>query len=259
MKKIYSFIFLLLLFLLNESIAFAQPPANDNCAAAVILQPFPSPNCFGSIDFSTNNATSTAAGIIPLPMCGSFTDGQTPDVWFQFTSGPSADYLIKVDPGTAPSAADLGMAVYKGGCAGPWTLIGCDDNSNVSDMPEFSFRDSSSGTDYFVRIWCNNGTSSGNYRICAVMNPVGIRESDLEKALQAYPNPFTTELFISLSGAYPENCIFNIRNAVGAVVLSKEGSLQECVINTDALSQGIYSLEIISDKFLISKKIVKMM
>ena len=91
------------------------------------------------------------------------------------------------------------------------------------------------------------------------MNPVGISESDLEKALQAYPNPFTAELFISLSGAYPENCIFQIRNTVGAVVFSKEGSLHGSVINTAALSRGIYSLEIISDKFFISKKIVKMM
>jgi len=257
MKKIYHYIFVLLLFLLSESFSLAQPPANDNCATGVTLQPFPASNCFGTIDFSTTDATSTAAGIIPTPTCGSFIDGQTPDVWFQFSSGPSADYLINVDPGTAPSAADIGLAVYTGGCAGPWSLVGCDDNSNGAGMPEFTFSDSVSGTNYFVRLWSKDGTSSGNFRICVVMNPTGINESDLEKALHTYPNPFTDHLFISLDRGLPEKCIYKILNVVGEVVFSEEGILNESVINTEALSPGIYSLEIITDKFLVSKKVVK--
>ena len=250
---------ILVIIFLNGYSSLAQPPAYDVCANAVVLQAFPSPNCFGVIDYLTNNASPSGTGSVPLPTCGIFSDGLTPDVWFKFTSGPMSTYLINVDPGTAPSATDLGMAVYTGGCAGPWALISCDDNSNGSGMPEISFNDTTPGTDYFIRIWSNDGTTSGNFRICVVMNPTGIDETGFQESLIVHPNPFINNLSVNFSGSVPANCFFNIRNSAGAVVLSNSLTTNESFINTSSLSSGIYTLEIISDRFLVSKKVVRIM
>jgi hypothetical protein len=258
-KNSTLFIFVFGTFLLLGELLLAQAPVYDVCANALVLQAFPSPNCFGAIDFSTTNATPSTMGSVPIPTCGNFSDGVTADVWFKFTSAVLATYLINVDPGTAPSATDLGMAVYTGGCAGPWTLMGCDDNSNGAGMPEISFNDTTGGVEYFLRIWSNDGTASGNFRICVVMNPTGISETEFIKTLNVLPNPFTDKLSINFSGTTPSNCILNIRDTEGAVVLSKSISTNESIINTSPLSNGIYMMEIISDHFLVSKKLIKIL
>ncbi|MEO8085538.1 MAG: T9SS type A sorting domain-containing protein [Bacteroidota bacterium] len=150
----------------------APTPTYDDCATPAGPVPVttvtPGVSCSGLIDYNNNCASpSPVAPNPPLPGCGNFIDGVTPDVWLTFTSTSNASHQIDVSPGTAPSAQDLAMAVYtsSGGSCGPFTLEVCDDNSNVG-MPSATVLPPVAGTVYYVRIWSNSGTQTGNFKIC---------------------------------------------------------------------------------------------
>jgi hypothetical protein len=145
-------------------------PSYDLCA--VPAGPVPvtvGANCTGLVDYNNNCASPSATGSVPQPGCGSFIEGVTPDVWLTFTSTSTQPHQIDVAPGIAPAAQDLAMAVYtsSGGSCGPFTLVNCDDNSN-SGMPSLTVVPPTASTVYYVRIWSNSGTQTGNFRICVL-------------------------------------------------------------------------------------------
>ncbi len=152
----------------NLTINGTTPPAlsYDNCATPQLFSATVGASCVGAVNWNNNCATPSAAGTVPLPGCGSFTDGVTPDVWFTFNSLSTQPHQVNVDLGSAPSAEDLAMAIYTGGCGG-LTLVSCDDNSN-GVMPSLTITPPGAGVTYYCRIWSNNGTSPGQFRICAI-------------------------------------------------------------------------------------------
>ncbi len=129
-----------------------------------------SSSCVGSINYNNSCATPSGAGTVPVPSCGNFTDGITPDVWLRFTSNAviTTPYQINVDLGSAPAAQDLAMQIYTGTCPGAFALVAgaCDDNSNGL-MPSISFLPTAS-TNYYIRLWSNNGTKPGNFKVCVL-------------------------------------------------------------------------------------------
>ncbi len=148
----------------------APTPAYDNCASPAGPVPVTiGASCTGLIDYNNNCASPSATASVPLPGCGNFIDGVTPDVWFTFTSTSNQPHQIDVAPGTNPSAQDLAMAIYTsgGGSCGPFTLVVCDDNSNVG-MPSATVVPPGAGQVYYMRIWSNSGTQTGNFRICVL-------------------------------------------------------------------------------------------
>ncbi len=156
---------------LSITTSVAPTPTYDNCATPAGPVPVsivtPGNSCTGLVDYNNNCASPSGAGAVPLPGCGTFIDGVTPDVWLTFTSTSTASHQIDVSPGTAPAAQDLAMAVYtsSGGSCGPFTLVNCDDNSN-SGMPSLTVVPPTSSTVYYIRIWSNSGTQTGNFKIC---------------------------------------------------------------------------------------------
>ncbi|MEO8087943.1 MAG: T9SS type A sorting domain-containing protein [Bacteroidota bacterium] len=150
------------------SISGSVPPVltYDNCATPQSFTITVGASCVGPIDYNNNCATPSPAGAAVLPGCGSFTDGVTPDVWFTFNSLSNQPHQINVDLGTAPSAQDLSMAIYTTSC-GALGLVSCDDNSNGT-MPSLTITPAGAGITYYVRIWSNNGTNPGNFRICGI-------------------------------------------------------------------------------------------
>ena len=155
---------------LTISVSGTSSPANDPCVAPAGPVPVTiGASCAGAIDYHNNCAAPSATATVPLPGCGNFTDGVTADVWFTFTSVGTQPHQITVSPGTAPAAQDLAMAVYtsSGGSCGPFTLVVCDDNSNLG-MPSATVVPSVAGTVYYMRVWSNNGTQTGNFRICVL-------------------------------------------------------------------------------------------
>ncbi len=156
------------LFNLNITISGSGTPLNDPCSGATSFPVTVAANCVGGTAGDNSCATPSAAGTVPVPGCGSFTDGITPDVWFTFTSLSIQPHQINVNPAGGTPAQDLAMQIYTGGCGGLVLLAGaCDDNSNGL-MPSLSIVPTGVGVVYYVRIWSNNGTKPGQFTICAV-------------------------------------------------------------------------------------------
>ncbi|MCX6275140.1 MAG: hypothetical protein NTV09_08025 [Bacteroidetes bacterium] len=152
-----------------------SPPVYDNCLNApnVPVNTSTSANCTGPFTYYNSCATPSPTGTVPVPLCGNFTDGVTPDVWFRFTStGTVQAHTINVNP-TSPyagTAADLCMQIYSGTCGALVPLAGaCDDNSSGFNLPALTFVPPATGTQYYIRIWSNNGTQPGNFNICAIV------------------------------------------------------------------------------------------
>jgi hypothetical protein len=152
-----------------------SPPVYDACANApnVPVNTSVSATCTGPFTYYNSCATPSAAGTVPVPLCGNFTDGVTPDVWFRFTStAASQAHTINVNP-TSPyagTAQDLCMQIYSGTCGALVPIAGaCDDNSSGLNLPALTFVPPSTSTQYYIRIWSNDGTQPGNFNICAIV------------------------------------------------------------------------------------------
>ena len=76
---------------------------------------------------------------------------------------------------------------------------------------------------------------------------------NIETPLILYPNPATTQLFISTKNQTPINEI-TIYNQLGQKVL--HSSYISGAINVSILSQGMYVVEVISDEFRVREKLV---
>jgi hypothetical protein len=145
-------------------------PANDDCAAPAGPVPVTvGANCTGLVNYHNNCASPSPIGTVPAPGCGTLIDGVTPDVWFTFTATSTQPHQIDVSPGISPSAQDLAMAIYtsSGGSCGPFTLVVCDDNSNVG-MPSATIVPPVTGQVYYMRVWSNSGTQTGYFKICVL-------------------------------------------------------------------------------------------
>ena len=114
----------------------------------------------------TNLCASLTAGP-PAPGCGNLIAGSL-DVWFSFVAPASGIADINTTTGTL---ADGAMAVYSAAsCAGPFTMIECDDDDGPGLMPYISRWDLVPGQTYWIRFW-GFGSLSGTFSIC-VTTPV---------------------------------------------------------------------------------------
>lgn len=109
---------------------------------------------------STNAGATTTAGP-PAPGCAAFTSG---DVWFSFAAPASGSINIETSAGTL---TDGGVAIYSAAsCAGPFTLVSCDDNNGPGSMGQAQASGLTAGTTYYARVW-GNGGATGSFSICA--------------------------------------------------------------------------------------------
>lgn len=135
------------------------PPNNDPCGAIAVSV---APAC-GFTGYTNANATNT--GGFTAPGCGGFGAGSL-DVWFTFVAPPSGIVIIETSAGTLTDAA---MALYLDApplaCAGPFTLVQCDDNSGPGNMPYLAFNTLTPGATYYLRVW-GSGSSSGTFNLC---------------------------------------------------------------------------------------------
>lgn len=145
------------------------PPANDNpCAApapvtgATLITP--GPTC---APVSSTNVDAAGTTGIPAPGCANYAGG---DVWFRFVAPPSGRVFIDTHAGTL---SDAGMALYSSvACAGPFTLIECDDDDGEGLMPSIDRMCSplTPGATYWIRVW-GYGDRRGTFDLCVVEGP----------------------------------------------------------------------------------------
>ncbi len=150
----------LMIFLLCNFIAYAQPGNDEPCDA---IQLEVNSTC-NFANFSNNGGTMSTA--VPSPGCGGYMGG---DVWFEFTLPISGRYAV-VELG-ADGITDGGLAIYSGSDCNNLTLVDCAQNTSTGDMPSIMIQDGCSyanvGETYWVRVWENGNDNNGTFNICA--------------------------------------------------------------------------------------------
>lgn len=139
----------------------AQAPNDNPCTPTGATLVTANPSC---ILTTYNNNATTSTPSVPAPGCGNYAGG---DVWFRFVAPPSGRVFIDTKAGTLTDAA---MALYSAtSCAGPFTLIECDDDDGEGLMPSIDrmCNTLTPGATYYIRIFGYNN-SRGNFQLCVV-------------------------------------------------------------------------------------------
>ncbi len=137
-------------------------PGNDACGAVTLGSIANNVSCTFT-NYTTECATPSAIAY-PTPSCGNLINNVTGDIWLSFTATYTGVLLLKTQPGSAPAATDVAMAVYTGSCAA-LTQFACDDNSAGANMPLLSIP-VINGNTYYVRLWTPPPGSPGNFQFC---------------------------------------------------------------------------------------------
>jgi hypothetical protein len=142
-----------------------EPPANDDPCGAIALTVGSS--C-SYASFSNDNASNSPG--IPSPGCASYSGD---DVWFTAVVPASGHLLLDTDDGNID---DGGMAAYSASsCAGPFTLLGCDDDdSDNGYMPYLDLDDLVPGTTVYIRFWSYDNDEEGSFSVCAMSGPMAL-------------------------------------------------------------------------------------
>lgn len=152
-----------LLLALLFSPVFVHAQSNTPCPAPPMLPV--NASCVNSN--GTNGAGFSQSGVLPAPSCGNF--GTVRDAWYRFTAPASGVVNIQT---TAGGLTDGAMAVYAApACTGPFTEIGCDDDSGPGLMPQLFLTGLVPGQVYYIRIWRALIGANGTFQIC-ITTPV---------------------------------------------------------------------------------------
>ena len=145
-------ILLLISVLLVNNTALAQP-ANDNCAAAVLLT---SNTACANIAGTVVNATASAG--VPIGTC---TGNPNDDVWYRFTT-VSTDHTITLSSiGANLNTSGARIQLLAGTCAG-LTSVACGTTTITSTTL-------ARGVTYYIRVYSAGAaaiTTAGNFNIC---------------------------------------------------------------------------------------------
>lgn len=123
------------------------PPANDDCAQALVIEPSNTPDC-GPL------YTGTTLGSTPS---GKDCTGQpSNDVWYRFTATqPNCLLEIAMTKSYLDYSNFIGLALYKGDDCGNLSEVGC---FNLYGTP-FSLPALTVGSTYYLRVFCSPKTA----------------------------------------------------------------------------------------------------
>lgn len=140
-----------------------DPPANDNPCGAINVPVGAAGACTPVVGNNTGATTTNPTGI-PAPGCGNYLGG---DVWYSFVAPASGNVNLTAEVSTPAVVTDLDFAVYSAAtCAGPFTLINCDDLSGTGVMPLLSLTGLNPGQTYYVRAWEFSNDAFGTFNLC---------------------------------------------------------------------------------------------
>ncbi|MFN7012909.1 MAG: beta strand repeat-containing protein, partial [Bacteroidia bacterium] len=184
--------FLLVLFLITSSLAFAQP-ANDNCNNATSLGALPTPgacisgNQDGAPITLNNQSTVGATGANPYPSltgCASGGNMQSPalDVWYTFVAtGTSADVAISGFPNAS-------IGVWTGNNCNNLTGVSCG-NIPAGGNGTISIPTITIGTTYYIQVSGGTTTATDNNFSISVDNDIDCNDCLRTSTLVANPAP----------------------------------------------------------------------
>jgi len=135
------------------------PPANDNCAGAVLLT--------SSASCSTTSGTllnSTATAAIP----GDCGDPNSPEVWYRFVANSLYPTITLGSVGAQFTAAGPRIQLLSGSC-GSFTSLACVSGTSLNSFLATAGAGLTIGNTYYLRVYTNTAGMSGTtwaFNIC---------------------------------------------------------------------------------------------
>jgi len=224
----------------------APPPANDNCASAVVLTP-------GEL-FATNPVIGTNVSATnsnpPAPGCASFSGG---DVWYQITVPASGSITIETNSNTGGVIADTGLAVYSGTCAA-LTLVECDDDDSTDgNFSKIVLSGRTPGEVLYASVWEYGNDTFGTFKISAYDASLSAPSFD-DTDFRAYPNPVVDVLNLSYTQEISNVSVFNL---LGQQVLTKTIGATDASVDMSSLAGGTYLVKVAVDNQVKTIKVIK--
>ncbi len=89
------------------------------------------------------------------------------------------------------------------------------------------------------------------------LSTVGFEDVSLLKNVELYPNPAITVINVKMSTALINNAIIELYDATGKLIMQQKVTNEFTSLNINGLSNGIYSVRVITDNEQTIKRIVK--
>ncbi|WP_346984643.1 T9SS type A sorting domain-containing protein [Chryseobacterium sp. POE27] len=206
---------------------FPPPPANDDCAGALVASVFPYTYVQNDSDGVTNNA-----GIIDV--CDNEMNDGT---WFTFVGDGDTFNITVTMP--AGSNFDPQIGVYSGTCS----ALSCEDtvDSEGSGGTETLSISTLAGNTYYVNVGHYDGWDDmpeGAFTIDITKGTLGTSDVKSEKKnIKVYPNPFTDVVNISDAANVKSVSVSDVSGRLLKVIDNPGSS-----VNLGELKQGMYFL-----------------
>lgn len=221
------------------------PPANDDCAGAIVLTPG---SIFGDYPVIGTNISATDTAGVADPLCSSYLGG---DVWYSAVVPASGTLTFESDTDDG-TITDTGIEVFSGDCA-TLTSFDCDDDSGNGFFSKLSLTGLTPGDILYLRIFSYDNSEIGTFTVSAYDASLSTASFDIDK-FSAYPNP--VEDILNLS--YAKNISsLSVHNLLGQVVLTKTINAPQSQIDFSTLSAGTYLLRINAGGMINTIKIIK--
>lgn len=218
------------------------PPANDDCASAIVLTPGA---VFTENPIVGSNAGATGSGETPLPSCSSYdpadATGFGGDVWYSVVVPADGNLTIEVDNNGGPST-DSGMQVYSGTC-GSLVAVACDDdggNGNFSQVVIES-ADGLAGETLLVRVFEYGGNSEMNFLISAFSATLSTTNLENQAAFTYFPNPVKNTLTLNAQNTIENVVMYNM---LGQQVLRVMPNTIDSELDMSNLQTGTYFVKV---------------
>ncbi|UFH31984.1 choice-of-anchor J domain-containing protein [Chryseobacterium sp. C-71] len=210
------------------------PPANDDCANAVMLtlgSNFAQNAISGSTSASTNTPALTASCLFTPSNVGG-------NVWYKVVVPASGSLTIETAGVAGSSLTDTVISVFSD-CTGA-TSLGCDDDTGTDAFSKLELTSQTPGATLYISVWKFGTATSGDgaFNISAYDASV-LATSDAAQVknnkLTAYPNPFADVLNISDVKNVKSISVIDIAGRVVKTIEKPSSALQ-----LGGLKSGLY-------------------
>ncbi len=163
------------------------PPANDNCAGAIIIATEPAgSNCVANVAAVTTGAAPSA---ITETSCTTTSDND--DIFYSFTAtGTSQIIRFSSMVATAGSATALGYHIFSGPCGTLTQLTSCDISFGTAGAGESIISGLSVGTVYYLQLFTAGINNTATFNFCVQDVVPAPANDDCAGAITVMTQPF---------------------------------------------------------------------
>ena len=216
--------------------ACPQPPANDECTGAIVLdvettcQPFNTTNLGATESFAADSCAGVAVG------------SANDDVWFSFVA-TGTEHTIEV---LGDSLFDPVVQAYSGDCNG-LSLIGCEDLTLEGEQETMLLTNLNAGEVYYVRVfdWYLTITADPFFSICVIGDVATGMAGAQADGWSVFPNPTEGELTV-VNGGNSGMVTIELFDVAGRLVHAERTGVAAGALHTldlqGPLTPGTYTL-----------------